>query len=943
MTDASRWGTDLPGRIVQWSERRWGAGQVLSWLHRASRIRLASDRRTGAVTGLGQRARILSTACWRFPIYSQTFVYQELTQLLNHGHDVKFLYSELERSDALPAQFAPLWRNRRLMFLSDHGHEEDIDYFRRRMPDKVDRLVRLLCRASGLSPEELMQHQHFRQGFSYARVVEAFKPRYLHSYFFYEGTLFTFVASYLLGIPRGVSCYSDHGLADYNLKAVGLQLRHCSLVVATSNRIKRELLEIAPGMDPDRILVKPNAVNAARFPLVTRGEPEAGRPYRLACVCRFDPKKGIEFLVRALKHLRDRGLNVEVHVAGTVDLDHKASVEYLHQVENEIQTLGLERAFHLEGRKSESEVRSLLARTHLFIAPFVELASGDKDGIPTTILEAMATGQAVVATDAGSITEIIRDGEDGVIVPQRDPQALANAIAGLLADPARRVRLGSRAAETIRARYDVDVCDHLFHDALGPILKSRPEALARQQAAFDAWLDATYLSPSTDSGSTGPDRAGPAITESGTDVATLEALPESLVIIPEARNPIKLPVSTVEAILQRPVGTAAAPADGADRESRKTASIVVVAFNNLIFNRMCLESVLANTSWPSSEIIFIDNGSTDGTREYVGQLAAANPRVRLIVNNANVGFSPAVNQGLQAARGDFLVLLNNDTIVPRDWLRPLLRHLDDRVVGLIGPVTNRSGNESQIDAPYRTYGELLAFSDARRQEHAGKAFHIGTLTMFCTAMRRDTYQEIGLLDEQFEIGLFEDDDYAVRARAAGYAVQCAEDAFVHHFGQASFGQMTATGGYGSLLYENRRRWEEKWKRPWQPHRHRRNPGYEELLAAIRTVVRQKVPSDTTVAVVSKGDGALLELAGHTAWHFPQDEAGQYTGYYPATSADAIAMLERVRSKGAQYFLLPKTAMWWLDHYGAFAEHVRTRFQVVADDPASCLIVKLDGI
>jgi glycosyltransferase involved in cell wall biosynthesis/GT2 family glycosyltransferase len=934
MSGGTRWGAGLPGRVLERFERRWGAQWVLSWLHRASRLRLVLNRRIGAVVGLGRRTRIVSTACWRFPIYSQTFVYQELTQLLKHGHDVKFLYSELERSDPLPDQFAPLWRGRRRMFLSDHGHEEDFQHYRRRMPDRVDRLVRVLCRVSGLSPEELMHRQHFRQSFSFARVVEAFRPHYLHSYFFYEGTLFTFVASYLLGIPRGVSCYSDHGLADYELKAVGLHLRHCALVVATSNRIMRELLEIAPGMDADRILVKPNAVNASRFPLVARGEPEAGQPYRLACVCRFDPKKGIVFLVRALKHLRDRGLDAEVHVAGTADPDHAASVEYARHVESEIHSLAVDRFVHLEGRRSESEVRTLLARSQLFVAPFVELPSGDKDGIPTTILEAMATGQAVVATDAGSITEVIRDGENGVIVPQRDPVALADAIAGLLADPPRRARLGSRAAETVRARYDVHACDHLFHDALRPILRSRPEALARQQGAFDAWLDETCLSM-------GLGAASPATIKPETDAAPREGLPESMIIVPEARNPIRLPVSTVEALMRRPVRAVAAPAGSADREGVGAASIVVVAVDNLIFNRMCLESVLANTCWPSYEIIFVDNGSTDGTREYVSQLAAVNPGVRLIFNSRNVGFSPAVNQGLRLAKGEVLVILNNDTIVPQDWLHPLLRHLDDRGAGLVGPVTNRTGNEAQIDAPYRTYGEFLAFSRAHREAHAGKAFHIRTLAMFCTAMRRDTYAEIGGLDERFEVGLFEDDDYAVRVRAAGYAVRCAEDAFVHHFGQASFGQMASTGGYGSLFHANRRRWEEKWERPWQPYQHRRNPAYEELLATIRTVVRQQVPSGTTVAVVSKGDGALLELAGQKVWHFPQDEEGQYTGYYPATSADAIAMLERMRSKGAQYFVLPSTAMWWLDHYGVFAEYVRTRFHVVADDPSSCLIVKLE--
>ena len=110
--------SDLADRIAERLEARGDSARVLPWLHRASRVRLEVDRRVNAITGLGRRARIAATACWRFPIFSQTFVYQELTQLLNHGHDVKFLYSELERADPLPDQFAPLWRARRRMFLS---------------------------------------------------------------------------------------------------------------------------------------------------------------------------------------------------------------------------------------------------------------------------------------------------------------------------------------------------------------------------------------------------------------------------------------------------------------------------------------------------------------------------------------------------------------------------------------------------------------------------------------------------------------------------------------------------------------------------------------------------------------------------------------------------------------------------------------------------------
>ncbi len=134
------------------------------------------------------------------------------------------------------------------------------------------------------------------------------------------------------------------------------------------------------------------------------------------------------------------------------------------------------------------------------------------------------------------------------------------------------------------------------------------------------------------------------------------------------------------------------------------ASIVLVTFNQLVFTRACVVSLLANTPiCPEYEVVVVDNASTDGTPEYLQEAAERQPRIRLIRNAENRGFAPAVNQGLRKARGDLLVVLNNDTLVPRGWLEGLSRHLADPGVGLVGPVTNSAPNEAQIEAPYRTY------------------------------------------------------------------------------------------------------------------------------------------------------------------------------------------------------------------------------------------------
>ena len=242
-----------------------------------------------------------------------------------------------------------------------------------------------------------------------------------------------------------------------------------------------------------------------------------------------------------------------------------------------------------------------------------------------------------------------------------------------------------------------------------------------------------------------------------------------------------------------------------------------------------------------------------------------------------------------------------------------------------------------MDVPYHTYGEFVQFARAHLQERECALFDIRTLAMFCIAMRRDVYQRIGPLDERFEVGMFEDDDYAMRVRAAGYRVVYAEDVFVHHFGQASIGKLAATGEYGQLFQANRRRYEEKWGIPWKPHRHRLNQQYRQLIEQIRHVVCSALPPNASVIVISKGDDQLLKLDGRQAWHFPQTEEGVYAGHYPADSASAITHLEVLRVKGGDFLLLPKTAFWWLEHYVEFKQHLESHYRVVVRKEDTCLV------
>ena len=248
-------------------------------------------------------------------------------------------------------------------------------------------------------------------------------------------------------------------------------------------------------------------------------------------------------------------------------------------------------------------------------------------------------------------------------------------------------------------------------------------------------------------------------------------------------------------------------------------SVVVLTYNNLEFTRACLHSLENATCYPDWELVIVDNASTDGTVGFLQEYADTHEHVKLILNNSNLGFAGGNNRGLEVARGEYIVILNNDTYVTPGWLHGLVRHLQlDSSIGLIGPVTNNIGNEARIEIHYRDMRQMESAAYEYTSAHARKLLEVDTVAFFCVAMPRSLYSEIGGLDERFGQGFFEDDDYCQRARQAGYRVVIAEDVFVHHHLSASFGKLDDPERQ-KLFEKNKRLYEEKWG-PWKPHRYR---------------------------------------------------------------------------------------------------------------------------
>jgi N-acetylglucosaminyl-diphospho-decaprenol L-rhamnosyltransferase len=198
-------------------------------------------------------------------------------------------------------------------------------------------------------------------------------------------------------------------------------------------------------------------------------------------------------------------------------------------------------------------------------------------------------------------------------------------------------------------------------------------------------------------------------------------------------------------------------------------SIVVPVFNQVHYTKLCIESLLPTVS-AEDEIIIIDNGSSDGTSEYLSK----HPRLRIISNRENLGCAKAWNQGLEAAGFEWVVIANNDVIFSPQWLQGLLEFAREEEVDIVSPAIR----EGEYNYDIETYSKEFV-------SRMGSVFRRGIAQGICFMISRRVVDSIGMFDENFRIGQFEDADFFRRAVSAGFRLGTTGRSFVHHFGSVT--------------------------------------------------------------------------------------------------------------------------------------------------------------
>jgi GT2 family glycosyltransferase len=241
-------------------------------------------------------------------------------------------------------------------------------------------------------------------------------------------------------------------------------------------------------------------------------------------------------------------------------------------------------------------------------------------------------------------------------------------------------------------------------------------------------------------------------------------------------------------------------------------SILIPCCGMLEYTKLCVPSILRYSRRPI-ELIFIDIGSLDGTAEYLAGLAAgvAPLRVEAVRTATDLGISDACKEALGRAKGQYLVLLNNDTVVTHCWLDQMIALVSHSVdIGMVGPMSNSAAVPQLVETvPYRVGprkvprfqaamgdGPILVdvsaidnFAHDFREKNRGNYIHVERLGGFCLLLKREVLLRIGFaLDAWADLGLFDTDVLSMKARQAGFNLAICRDLFVHHFGTRTFAQ-----------------------------------------------------------------------------------------------------------------------------------------------------------
>lgn len=376
----------------------------------------------------------------QFPCLSETFIVREIDGLISQGVDVRIVSLKPDAGDRLP-----------------DGSEGLLD--RAWHPQPAAAALVAVARAVARGPVAVLRGVAAILADSWSRPVVAlkslaalyrgleqvprlvqFSPQVIHAHWATYPATVAWVLGMLLDTPFGFTCHAHDIFVERQLLA--RKIRDAALAVTISRFNVEWLREHATPEAPGKLRIVHCGVDLAR----NVWRPDGREPATLIAVGRLDPIKGFDVLVEAMSLLEQAGLAARCRLIGAGPLE-----QHLRRL---AAARGVAHCIDFAGAQPQAVVREALDAATVFVLPSQVAADGNRDGIPVALMEAMASGCPVISTRVSGIPELVEDGVNGLLVDPRDPQALADAIARLLGDPALRRQFAVQARARIEEQFD---------------------------------------------------------------------------------------------------------------------------------------------------------------------------------------------------------------------------------------------------------------------------------------------------------------------------------------------------------------------------------------------------------------------------------------------------------------------------------------------------------
>jgi len=381
-----------------------------------------------------------------YPSLTMTFIYREVLALERIGFNVVTFSTWKPNRDKLSPESRHLMDSTfyifpapRLKFLLAHL------YFLFTRPVKyIGTALFVLTRKGESWQNRRRTVYHFGEAIYVAKEIQRQKIKHVHAHFATNATTITLIVARLLDISFS---FTAHNIFFTDRVILKEKMKEALFVVSISEFSRQFLIDLFPGEDIEgKIHIVHCGVSPDQFsPLI----PESVNAVPLIFfVAQLAERKGAPILVEACKILVERGVVFQCIIAG--DGPERMVLERL------IERCDLGETIILTGAIFQKQLREYLAQSDIFALPCITASDGDMDGIPVVLMEAMAYEVATISTDVSGIPELIRDGESGLLVQEKDPVALADALQRLIQDEQLRDRLGKGGRRMVLHEFDID-------------------------------------------------------------------------------------------------------------------------------------------------------------------------------------------------------------------------------------------------------------------------------------------------------------------------------------------------------------------------------------------------------------------------------------------------------------------------------------------------------